>query len=297
MRATSVLAALLAAVAVAPAAGGGTSSVRPAWLAPVELTPRADYSITGQDVAVDGSENLLVVWAGTSGVQARYRPAGGAWQAPAQLDACGADAQVAFDGAGQATVLWLGCTPGFTQATTAERRQDGSWTSPVVLSTPGREVGFPHLAVARSGAAIASWGESDGHVWVTQTSVRDPGSDTWTLAAQVSSVGASTDDSSAAIDDRGDAAVGFTREDPSGAIVWAAFRPAGGAWQRAVPLSLPGDYAFDVRVALRPDGTVVALWDENGSGRARDPRDDGNLGGTGDVPDVLGDRPRRGPRR
>jgi hypothetical protein len=120
--------------------------------------------------------------------------------------------------------------------------------------------------VAHSGAAVISWFEYASDA-VVQASVREPGTADWTLAAQVSSVGASVEDSSAAVDESGDVVVGFTRDDPAGAIVWTAFKPAGGAWQRAVNLSPAGETAFDIRVAIRPDGSAVALWTQSGEGR------------------------------
>src|SRR5689334_20946945 len=91
--------ALLAVAGVAAAAEG---AVIPVWLAPVELTPRSDYSIVDQSVAVDPRDNLLAVWSGKSGVQARYRPAGASWQEPVQLAGCGAGATAGFDAAGNA---------------------------------------------------------------------------------------------------------------------------------------------------------------------------------------------------
>jgi hypothetical protein len=89
----------------------------------------------------------------------------------------------------------------------------------------------------------------------------------WTPAAQLSSVGADAYNSWPAIDDTGDAVVGWTRGDPAGAIVWTAFRPAGGDWQAAVNLSPPGSVGTDIAVAVRTGGTAVAVWDENGGGR------------------------------
>ncbi len=189
----SVSAALIVLAATVLAADAKVA-VKPVWLAPVELTPRSDYSIGEQNVAVDQRDDVLAVWSGKSGVQARYRPAGGAWQAPVQLAACGVGATAAFDAAGDATIVWLQCTSTVSQMTTAVRHADGSWNSPLTLPTPGRSMWYPHLAVAASGAAVASWIETDGHVAVVQASVRAPGSNDWSRAAQVSSVAHTTTD-------------------------------------------------------------------------------------------------------
>jgi len=263
----SLSAAVLVVAAGAVAAAGAKVAVTPVWLTPVELTPRSDYSVADQNVAVDARDDLLAVWSGKGGVWARYRPAGGAWQDPITLASCGVAPIAAFDAAGNATVAWLQCTSTFSQMTTAVRRVDGTWSSPDVLSTPGRSMFYPHLAVAASGAAVASWIESDGHYAVVQASVRAATSNDWSPAVQVSSVGADAEDSFPAVDDTGDALVGFTRDDAGGALVWAGFKPATGDWQRAVNLSEPGSYASGIQVALRPGGTAIALWDENGEGR------------------------------
>src|SRR5262245_40602572 len=267
MRGKLSLAATLLLLAAAGVAAASKSAVAPVWLAPVELAPRSDYSVVDQTVAVDSRDDLLAVWSGKSGVQARYRVAGGEWKNPVTLASCGVAPTAAFDAVGNATVAWLQCTGTFSQMTTAVRRVDGTWSSPVVLSTPGRSMFYPHLAVAASGAAVASWIESDGHVAVVEASVRAPVSSDWSRATQVSAVGADAEDSSPAVDDTGDAVVGFTRNDPAGALVWAAVKAATGDWQRPINLSEPGNYAYDIQVAMRPGGSAVALWDENGEGR------------------------------
>jgi hypothetical protein len=53
----------------------------------------------------------------------------------------------------------------------------------------------------------------------------------------------------------------------AGSLVWAAFKPGAGDWERAVNLSEPGNYSTAVQMAMRPGGTAVALWNENGQGR------------------------------
>jgi len=259
-----VVAAFLVAASAASAA-----TVTPVWLPPVELSSGPQYSVWDQDVAVDRHADLLAVWGGTSGVMSRFRSAGGAWQAPVQVAACGYAAQVAFDAAGNATVVWLGCTNGVgAQVTAAVRRVDGTWSVPAAISTPGRVAAYLQLQVAPSGAAVASWAESDGHVWVVAASTRAPVSEAWTVETQLSSVGADSYDSSAAVDDTGDAVVGWSRADPAGGIVWTSFKSSGGNWGAAVNLSQPGDSALYIKVAMRPGGNAVAVWSVNGDGRS-----------------------------
>src|SRR5262249_36949086 len=128
----SLSAAVLLLAVAGVAAAAANAAVAPVWLAPAELTARSDYSIVDQKVAVDPRDNLLALWSGKSGVQARFRPAGRSWQDPVTLASCGVDPTAAFDAAGNATVAWLQCTGTFSQMTTAVRRVDGTWSSPVV---------------------------------------------------------------------------------------------------------------------------------------------------------------------
>ena len=93
-------------------------------------------------------------------------------------------------------------------------------------------------------------------MWIVHASTRGPVDAGWTPAAQLSSVGADAYESSPAIDDTGEAVVGWTRGDPAGPIVWTAFKPFSGAWQPAVNMSPPGSV-----------GTDILVWDENGRGR------------------------------
>jgi hypothetical protein len=105
-------------------------------------------------------------------------------------------------------------------------------------------------------------------VWVVAASARAPVAETWSAEDQLSSVGADSYDSSAAVDDTGDAVVGWTRADPAGGIVWTSFKPSGGSWGAAVNLSQPGDSALYINVAMRPGGNAVAVWSVNGVGQS-----------------------------
>ena len=253
MRAKLAFAAV-ALVAAAAAAGKGNAVVTPVWLPSVELTPRSDYSIVEQNVAVDQRDDVLAVWSGKSGVQARYRPAGGAWQDARSTGGVRSRRDRRVRRGRERDGRLASVHEHVSQMTTAVRRVDGSWSSPVDPVHAGPVDRGTPPGRGGSGAAVASWIETDGHVAVVEASVRAPGSNDWSPAAQVSSVGADAEDSSPAIDDTGDAVVGFTRDDPAGEIVWAAFRPADGDWQRAVDLSTRGTTRSEIQVAIRPGG-------------------------------------------
>src|SRR5207244_1812967 len=86
-----------------------------AWEGPVALNPGADPN-SSYDVhlAVNGEGAAVAAWQTNfsgrgSGIEAAIRPAGGTWQAPAELSAA-ADIQqfprVAIDAAGNAVAVW-----------------------------------------------------------------------------------------------------------------------------------------------------------------------------------------------
>jgi hypothetical protein len=177
---------------------------------------------------------------------------------------------VGFDRAGSAIAIWGDCGTGRDRIVAGARTPglNGQWQTPVALSTAGRVAVEPVLTVDGRGDAVASWGESDGEWEVVQASTRSGSTGAWEPAVQVSSTGAYAYESVSAIDEQGDAIVGFTRSDPAGPIVWAAYRPGGGPWLASVQLSQPGDYGVFPTVALDPRGNAIAVWSEDFAGRS-----------------------------
>ena len=88
----------------------------------------------------------------------------------------------------------------------------------------------------------------------------------WLPAVDVSVAGADATVPQVAVDSRGDATAVWERFNGTNSIVQAALRPAGGAWQAPIDLSVPGQDAFDAVVALDAQGVATAVWDRfNGS--------------------------------
>jgi hypothetical protein len=88
-----------------------------AWQAPVSIS---ETGATNPQIAFDGQGNAIAVWGGNG---AAYKPAGGVWEAPVELEP-GGEAQspeVAFDGLGNALVVW----PSGNRIRAATRSADG----------------------------------------------------------------------------------------------------------------------------------------------------------------------------
>jgi hypothetical protein len=118
----SRVAALVAAAVVAVLCPTTTAIAMPGWTAPVTITDPDEMGEFGA-VAMDGGGNTMAVWyqrqppsATDFLLRVAYRPAGGSFSAPRTLGAANqpgggnippSSPQVAFDAAGNATVVWL----------------------------------------------------------------------------------------------------------------------------------------------------------------------------------------------
>jgi hypothetical protein len=121
-------------------------------------------------IAIDASGNAVAVWAARDGscysdcrwrMQAAVRPAAsGAWGEPQDLAATSpalSTAEVAFDGAGSALVVWA---EGPVLRAALRPAGAGGWNPPQLISDEGARgpVESPRLAVDSAGNALVIWG-------------------------------------------------------------------------------------------------------------------------------------------
>ena len=143
------------------------------------------------------------------------------------------------------------------------------------LHAGGRQAGYTRLAVAGSGAAVVSWGETDGKDWVVEASARDPGSETWGRPTKALLGGR----------DRIRVVPGGGRPRRRRRRLHTRRRGVLGARLDVLPVrraaagrhtqnrSAPERYSIGTKTAIRPDGEAIAVWVEGGDGRwsARSP--------------------------
>ena len=265
--AAAVAAALLTLATLACAGSSVASVATPRWLAAERVAERADGGRT-PDVAVSADGDSTVVYGGATGIEAVFRPAGGQGGAWARLAPCGSSPQVALDASGRALAVWLGNCEGrpTLEASVRAAGLNARWEEPVVLSTPGKIAQSPQLSMNPRGDAVVSWEEWDD--WgrqfvVVQASFRSGDTGEWKPAVQLSSTGAVAWQLTNAINAAGDAAVAYTRSDPSGHVAWSAFRPRAGSWQAAEQLSQTGSNGWYPAIALDGHGNAIAVWLED----------------------------------
>lgn len=131
-----------------------------AWQAPVNIS---EPGATNPQIAFDGHGNAIAVWSGNG---AAFKPAGGPWQAPVELEPGGEaqSPQAAFDGHGNALVVW----PSSNRIQSATRAADGVWRAPVTLFTaegsydPRVAAYDPQIAFDEQGDAVTVWDHDTG---------------------------------------------------------------------------------------------------------------------------------------
>jgi hypothetical protein len=145
------------------------AAFRPAggeWQTPVDLSEDLSENWRWEpyepQVAIDEQGDALVVWSRgygeSGGVMSGFKPSGGAWQAPVELSPPGTsdgDAQVAFDGQGNALAVWDG-EDGTVQS--ESKPAGGAWQGPVDIGHGGG----PQVAFDERGDALAAWVGADG---------------------------------------------------------------------------------------------------------------------------------------
>jgi hypothetical protein len=235
----------------------------PAWLAPIGLSAEAQIAREPR-VAVDAQGDALAVWERGEGegssVQATFRPAGGAWQAPVSLSSSSEsqwEPQVAFDGQGDAFAVWEAYNGAHSNVQTAFKPAGGAWQAPVELSSdeaPGAV--HPQLAVDAQGDAIVIWDRALPYGGVVQTAYR-PAGGSWQTPVSISELGV---DPQIALNAQGDAVAVWAHDNGSNYVIQSALKPAGGTWQAPVDLSEAGETAERPQIALDGQGDAIAVW-------------------------------------
>jgi hypothetical protein len=233
-----------------------------------------DLSAAGQDafqpdVALDRQGDAIAIWERSDGtnfiVQTATRTAAdAAWQTPQAVSAAGQNAfepQVAVDGQGDATAIWVRADGKNDIVQAAVRRAaTASWETPQDLSAAGQNAISPDVAVDGQGTAVAVWDRFDGSNDIVQAAVRPAGAG-FGAAQDLTAAGQDADLPRVTVDGRGDAIAVWERPKGTDLIVQAATRTAAdAAWQIPLDLSAAGHSAFTPQVAVDGQGDAIAVW-------------------------------------
>jgi methionine-rich copper-binding protein CopC len=265
----AVLLAVLAGLAVS--APGATAA--PVFTSPLGISTT---STTNPQPAIGFSDggDAVALWARQNGageaivIEAANRPSGGAWTLPAPLGTTTTgsvpNVQIAVNGRGDAAAVWTEKRSDQSVIRTSSRPAGGSWDPARDLSAVANSVISNHVAINSAGAAIASWaaGPDSTHL-TTQAAVRPAGQD-WDQAKDVSGAGLNAYLGKAMIDDVGNATVVFrVVVDDTHQYFQSADRPANGSWQDPVTISGTAGGNNGVNVAVAPNGSTAAIWNQS----------------------------------
>ncbi len=278
--------ALVCAAAIVRLGDGTSGASAPSGSAPVDVSA-ADRHARDPQIVMDAGGTAIALWvregAGESVVQSAVRPAGGSWQAPAQLSASGQHASsphLVVNPRGSAIAVWDRLKDGNYVVQAAVRRAGGAWGAVTDLSAAGRtcvtgpacapSLGqrvarplFPRVAIDRGGSAVAIWERFSGHSSRVQTAVR-PAGGRWRAAVDVVRFATvrSQDFSvpQIALGARGEAIAIWTRVTRNGAVVQSAPRRAAGRWGPPVDVSARGRYGGAAQVAFDANANGLAVW-------------------------------------
>jgi hypothetical protein len=248
----------------------GSAMAIPTWLAPQGLS-ETGQSAEYADAAMAPSGAATVVWDRSDGtylrVQASTRVPFGSFASPVDVSPEKQDGifpQVADDGAGDATVVWMNVTG---ESTVEVATVTGGIPSAAVeLSASGEDAEFPTVAVSQSGAAIVAWTRSNGTDYIAEAAFR-PAGGSFGVPVQLSASGQSAEFPRVAIDAAGDATVVWERSNGTNTVIESATRMAStGSFTASVALSDSSESARNPTVAMDQAGDTAVTWTRsNGS--------------------------------
>jgi len=258
-------------IQVATRAAGATS-----FGAPVDISPPGTDAYDPQiAIGPDGTATIVWYrWDGTYGtVQTATRAAGAAsFSAPADISVFGQTAffqQIAVGPDGTTTVVWRRYN-GANWIIQAATRAAGAlgFGAPEDLSATGRDATRPEVAMGSGGLTTVVWQRSNGSNTIVQAATRAVGAATFGAPEDLSAAGQDAEVPQVAIGVDGAITAVWRRIDagPTQSIIQVATRAAGAAGFGApADLSPAGQFGFDPKIAVDPDGSATAVWSLNGS--------------------------------
>jgi hypothetical protein len=236
------------------------------------VLPAIDLSVPEQDaeqarvvVAPDGT--TTAVWARSNGahniIQASVRPPGGKFSPPEDLSALGADSfgpEIAIGPDGRVTAVWIrevGVNRFVQSATSAP---GGAFAPPTDITPTNIDASGPRIAIAADGTATAIWVRSQPPNSFVQSSTRLPGGGFGSVTNLSNPVGNASGADVAGGPDGTITAVWVRDTGPSDQLE-ASTRPPAGSFGAAGTVGSPAPFLGGTRIAFRPDGIAVAVWD------------------------------------
>lgn len=235
------------------------------WQAPARISPPG-VRVVSAEVALDAAGGATAVWQTSAGgsafpIHAAHRPAGGSWEAPAQLTGAGwstvSAPRLAVNAAGDAVAGWGGVGFGRNVAQAATRPAGGSWQPAADLSSTGRAAYEAAVAIDPGGAATAAWLEQDGPSGYDVAAASRPAGGTWLAPVELAPadpLGNASPyvDPQVAVDAAGDAVALWARNGSALGVVQASGLDAAGPRLRALSIPAAGAAGEPLAFSVSP---------------------------------------------
>jgi len=209
-----------------------------------------------------GAVVSLTTTAAAYGVLTRMLVVKSAVKIPDQPLLSGTNAQVAFDGSGNAFSVWQQGTTTQVYSAQYARGLDWSLTSTLPGQNPILPATFPQIAVDQTGNAIVIWIQSDGIRTQMYWARYSAASLAWSTAVKIpGQITTSPQSSQIAMDQEGNAIAVWTQ---NGKIYWSRYSVISLAWTNAslIPGQTAGSIISDIAVDKAGNATVVFIHND-----------------------------------
>ena len=263
---------LIAAILLTALLLVGSAGAAPVWLEPDDVSIAGEQVISPR-ITLDADGNAIAAWSTgnttPSLVKTAFRPVGGPWEGEETVSDPLVEARhpnVAFDGSGNALLVWEQDDEGNKEIQASFRPAGGGWETTIDLSTLDRDSREPEVAFDGAGNALVVWSEFDGTSDYIVMARERTAEGEWQTAVPLSPTGGDGEITRLALNADGDAVAGW-RWSPDDAesdtLAQVAYRPAGDGWEAEHDLSGAGACPVAPEVALDSSGNAVAVWEEN----------------------------------
>ena len=231
-------------------------------------------SETGQtasnaDVAVDSSGRATIVWGRYDGtnyrVQAVRLAANGTPNAVQTLSQAGGDADqpdLAIDKSGRATVVWRQDDGVDYRIQSVRLAANGTPGTIRTLSDSGNSANSPQVAVDASGRATITWNRNDGSDLRVQA-IQLAANGTPGTVRTLSRAGQSAYDPEVGADNAGRVTIAWYRSDGMNGRAQSVRLEKNGTPGAVQTHSAPGQYAYDIHLAVAGSGSASVVWLRN----------------------------------
>lgn len=208
--------------------------------------------------ALNNSGQGVVVWERGGEIQAITFTFGVGWSTPETIssvsDTCSIP-QVEINDSGQTVAIWKRQNGSTYDIQVATLLFGGSWSAPTSLCTlASADVNFPCAAINASGQVLAAWTHSDGSNFIVEAATLTFGG-AWSAPTALSTTGMDATDTRVVIDNTGNMAVLWIRND----VIQSILGDFGVSWSNVTNLSVQANVE-NPKLFITSDGDLHASW-------------------------------------